>query len=749
MRFIRRKAIPHCLGLALAAGIFPELAQAEEAVLSTVKVEAASESDTRPVPGYNAKKTTAATRTDTALIDVPQSVTVITQEVMKDQSVQSMSDAVRYVPGVTASQGEGNRDAVNIRGAGVSTGDFYLDGMRDDIQTYRDFYNTDRIEVLKGPNGMVFGRAAAGGAINRVSKEAGWDPVREVSVSLGAYDHRRMTLDVGNAINDIAAIRVNAVVEDSESYRDGVETQRHGINPTLTLMPTERTKVTLGYEYFKDEHVGDRGVPSLTGGTGTTANLENRPFRIGDTDTFFGNADLSPNETTTNAFNAMIEHTFTHGLTLRNRTRYADYDKYYQNVYASGPVNPASGQFNVQGYRDDTDRENLLNQTDLLYTAQWGSVQHKLLAGMELGRQDTDNSRRAAFFGADCGVRSANNTTLTLDIDNASETPDCAVSFSPNLVNGNNAFRDNHSRVKNVAFYLQDQIALSRQWEVILGLRHDRFDTEFDGQRRKGNAPNANSIVSERFDVTDNKVSPRAGLIFKPMQNLAIYASYSQTFVPRAGDQLTSLTASTESLSPEKFINHEVGAKFDVTPELSLTTALYRLQRENMAVSDPANPSELILVDGQETRGFELGVTGKVTARWSVFGGYAYQDGEITEQQGSGNSAVLEGSDLAQTPEHTFSLWNRYDFNPVWGVALGIVSRSEMYAALPTATTSTLLPGYTRYDAAVYGRFSDKLRLQVNIENLTGKEYVLDAHNNNNITPGAPLTARATLTYDF
>lgn len=757
MQYLTRKAIPRWLGVAVLAGGCSLQALAEtkqladgEAVLSTVKVEAAVESDTRPVKGYRAKKSTTATRTDTELIDVPQSVTVITQEVIKDQSVQSMSDAVRYVPGVTAAQGEGNRDAVNIRGAGVSTGDFYLDGMRDDIQTYRDFYNTDRIEVLKGPNGMIFGRAAAGGAINRVSKEAGWDPVREVAVSLGAYEHKRMTLDVGNGLNETMAFRINAVAEDSGSYRDGVEIQRHGINPTLTLMPTERTKITLGYEYFKDERIGDRGVPSVTGGTGSTANLNNRPFRIGDTDRFFGSAGLSPNETETNALNAMIEHAFSNGLMLRNRTRYADYDKFYENVYASGPVNPANGQFNVEGYIDFTDRRNLLNQTDLIYTAQWGSVQHKLVAGMELGRQDTDNARLATFFGADCGVRSADNTRLTLDVDNSSEVPDCAVTLAPNLLNGNNPFRDNTSRVNNVAFYLQDQIVLNAQWQAIFGVRHDRFETRFDGSRRKGgSAADSNTIVSESFDVIDNKLSPRAGLIFKPVQNLSLYASYSQTFVPRAGDQLTALTASTQSLSPEKFTNHEIGAKFDVTPELSLTAAIYRLQRENMAVTDPVGGIDLILVDGQETNGIELGVSGKLTGKWSVFGGYAYQDGEITEQQGTGNNAVLKGSKLAQTPEHTFSLWNRYDFNATWGVALGVISRSEMYAVLPTATTSTVLPGYTRFDAALYGKLSDKLRLQVNLENLTNKAYALDAHNNNNITPGSPFNGRMTLTYQF
>lgn len=183
------------------------------AALNIDKIEVAAKrvSDTKPVKGYQAKRSSTATKTDTSLIDVPQSVSVVTQEQISDQSVQSMSDAVRYVPGITSSQGEGNRDAINFRGSGVTTGDFYLDGIRDDIQTYRDFYNTDRIEVLKGPNGMIFGRGSAGGAINRVTKEAGWDPVREIKLSYGAYNQKRTSIDIGNSINDVAAFRLNAV----------------------------------------------------------------------------------------------------------------------------------------------------------------------------------------------------------------------------------------------------------------------------------------------------------------------------------------------------------------------------------------------------------------------------------------------------------------------------------------------------------------------------------------------------------
>lgn len=685
------------------------------AALNIDKVEIAAKrvSDTKPVKGYQAKRSLTATKTDTPLIDVPQSVSVVTQEQIIDQSVQSMSDAVRYVPGVTASQGEGNRDALNFRGSGVTTGDFYLDGTRDDVQTYRDFYNTDRIEVLKGPNGMIFGRGASGGAINRVSKEAGWDPVREIKLSYGTYNQKRTSIDIGNSINDIAAFRLNAVYEESDSYRSGVNLKRYGVNPTFTITPTDNTKITIGAEYFKDQHIGDRGIPSIGSG------LNNRPYRLENYQTFYGNAALSPNETETKALNAMIEHTFNDNLSIRNRTRYASYDKFYQNVYADGAV--ANNLFAVGAYRDTTDRQNFINQTDLIYKVTIGNFEHQLLTGMEIGTQKTSNSRLTASGGENIASGfSVLNPTYRLPI------------------NLNTISRNQTSDIDIFAVYMQDQIKLSEQWQAIIGLRHDQFKTHYVDI--KGN---------KTIDVSDSLVSPRAGLIFKPLENLSIYGSYSLSYVPRAGDQLISLTSTTSSLQPEKYINKEIGAKYDVTPELSLTAAVYKLERQNVAITDPVNTSQNILIDGQETKGAELGIAGKLTNRWSMFGGYSYQDAEFTKSMTIGTSSYLAGTTLGQTPNHTFSFWNRYDLNETWGVALGVVSRSQMYALTPTTSKSTTLPGYARLDAALFWKHSSKIQVQLNIENLTDKDYVASAHTNNNLTPGAPLTARATLTYHF
>jgi catecholate siderophore receptor len=716
--------------LILTAGT-TALAESSDINLIQIEVKAERINDTKPVKGYNAKKSSSSTRTDTELRDTPQSITVIPQDLIKDQSIQSMSQAVQYVPGVQAAQGEGNRDNVIFRG-NASSANFFIDGLRDDVETYRDFYNTDRLEVLKGSNGMAFGRGGAGGAINRITKQAGWTPVSELIASYGVYNQKRIVGDYGQAINDEVAFRVNAVYEHSDSYRDGVDLERFGITPTVTIRPDDQTKIVLSAEYFNDKHTTNRGVPSRENATGESR-LNRRPFEIGNSDRFFGNSHLSPMQTETVAFNASIEHSFDNGIGVKNNTRYAHYNKYYQNIFADSSV-ATDGNFTVRGYRDTTARENLINQTDLTYTAHWGSVEHKFLTGLELTTQETDNSLIAAFFNNDF---TNTGTEVTLNANTSSNTGSTPVSFRENFVNDKNGFLNNSSTINVIGVYAQDQIKLSEHWQAIVGLRHDHFTTDFNG-------------TTENINVTDNFLSPRAGLIFKPVEAVSIYTNYSVAYVPRAGDQLTSLSVSTATFKPEKFTNYEIGAKWNVNQNLALTAAIYKLDRENVLAADPNSTSnKQILVDGQQTKGIELGIAGDITDKGSIFGGIALQDGEITKQQGNGDEAILKGAELAQTPKRTLSLWNKYEINNMWAVALGIVSTSDRYAALPTASESTLLPGYTRYDAAVYGKLNKKLRLQINLENLTNKDYVLYADNNNNITPGSPITGRATLIYNF
>ena len=706
-------------GIIIGASLItmPQSAIAEENItLDSVDVVGKKISDTKPLKGYNAKKSITATKTDAELRDVPQAITVITQDVIKDQSMQSIADTVRYVPGVTASLGEGNRDAVVFRG-NQTTSDLFIDGMRDDVQIYRDLYNTDRIEVLKGPNGMIFGRGGAGGVMNRVTKKAGWDPVKDLSLTYGAWNQKRIAGDYSEGLSNEVAFRVNAVYEDADSYRNGVNLERFGITPTITIAPDENTTIYLTTEYFKDKRISDRGVTSLVNASGENR----RPFNIGDEDQFFGNAALSPTESETTAFNAIIEHTFANKVKIRNNTRYANYNKFYQNIYANSPVSGA-GTLILSGYRDETDRVNIINQTDVTIPFSTGQLNHKFLVGAEIVKQDDKNSRLTMPNVA--GI-SASNPTIT--------------------GNFNTLARDQETDVSSRAFYVQDQIELSSKWQVVAGLRRDIFDTDYT------NKTNPANVLTVK--TTDAFWSPRAGLIFKPTNNTSLYTSYSLSYAPRAGDQLTGFRASEnrpELFQPEKFINKEIGVKWDINPNLSFTAATYLLERENLIARDPNVGGATVLIDGQETKGVELSLAGNLTDKWSVIASYTYQDGEITKDQGAaGDISIQKGSELAETPDHSYALWNKYEINGTWAVALGVVGRSEMYAAIPQVGDSTVLQGYTRYDAAIFAKLSEKAQLQFNLENLTNKEYAISSHNNNNIMPGAPISGRVTLNYSF
>ena len=670
----------------------------KESTLPTITVSAKVSS------GYTVPKISTATKTNTPLIDIPQSISVVTREAIKDQNILSMSDAVRYVPGMGISQGEGNRDALVFRG-NRSTGDFFVDGIRDDVQYYRDIYNIERVEVLKGPNGMIFGRGGSGGVINRVVKEASWSPIQEITAQAGSFNAKRVALDVGQGINEVAAVRLNAMYENSGSFRDGVDLKRYGVNPTVTIMPTNNTKVVLNAEYFKDERVADRGIPSFQG----------RPLNT-NVSTFFGDPNRSLSDSELKAVNALIEHKFDNEVTIRNRTRYATQDKFYQNVYPNA-VNAAGTGVDINAYNDTTQRNTFFNQTDLLFSLNTGEVKHDLVVGLEIGHQETDNLRNTGTF---------NNTAATfVNVPTSNPITTAPIAFTTLAT-------DNHSVMKQTSLYAQDQIKLLPQLQAILGLRYDRYEVDF-----------RNNKTALDINTSDNFLSPRVGLVYKPIETVSIYTSYSLAYVPRAGEQLTSLTVTNKALEPEKFKNVEVGAKWDIQPNLALTTAVFKLDRTNVIIQDPNNTALSILGGGQSNKGFELGLAGRVTSAWSVMGGYTYQDGQITNTQ---SAAAKKGAVLAELPKNTFSLWNRYDFTPGWGVGLGVINRSAMY----TSTDNTVrLPGFTRVDAAVYARIDKNLRAQLNIENLFDTKYFASAHNNNNISPGSPIAARVSLIANF
>jgi catecholate siderophore receptor len=685
-------------------------AQNTSADLPAVTVTAAEQK------GYDAKDTQSATRTDTPLLDTPQSVSVVTPDQMRDRAVQSVAEAVRYVPGVSFAQGEGNRETPIIRGIS-STGDFFIDGIRDDVQYYRDLYNIESVEVFKGPNAMIFGRGATGGLINRVSKQANWQKRYGASLTLGSENNRRITADVNQPVNDELAIRVMGMYENSDSYRDGVSLERSGVSPTLSWRPSSKTLVTAGYEHFRDDRIADRGISSYQG----------RPVDT-DPSTFFGNAQGSPTWTELDAVSALVEHQFSADVLVRNKTRWSSQDKFYQNVFP-GAVNAAGSAVSIAAYNNATRRDSVFNQTDAIINAQTGALRHKLLVGMELGRQDTDNFRNTGYFPG-------NVTNVSVPLSDP--TTHLPVTYRQSATDA-----DNTGQTTVAALYVQDQLEITRQFLIVGGLRYDNFKVDFRNNRN-----------GQSFNTNDHLVSPRIGVIYKPLPAASVYANYSVAYQPRAGDQLSSLSLSNAALEPEKFNNYEVGVKWDVRPNLSTTFALYQLDRTNVVVLDPSDPTgtRTMLADGQRTRGVEIGISGNVTSAWSVAGGYSYVDATLSADT---SATLRKGAELGQVPRHTFTLWNRYDFTPMWGAGLGVIYRSKMYASTEQIASGSdpypnvTLPGYTRVDAAVFMTLSKRMSAQLNIENLFDKKYYANANSNTNITPGSPRAVRVSLNAAF
>lgn len=645
--------------------------------------------------GYDIEKTRSATKTETPLIDVPQTVTVLSREQLDDQGVESLNDALRYVPGVVLGQGEGHRDQITLRGQST-TADFFLDGLRDDAQYYRSLYNIDRVEVLKGANALIFGRGGGGGVINRVSKAPEFNKTRtDLAGGFDSFGGWSLAADLDQPLSENFAARLNATYEGFANHRDLYHGHFTGIAPTLGWQLGEATRLVLGYEYADDQRVTDRGVPSFAGS----------PLH-GYDDTFFGSPAANHSAVTAHIARARLDHDFSDGLSTNLSGQYAHYDKYYGNVYARSPATATTVE--LEGYNSDTIRENWIVQGNLVWQGETAGLGHQLLLGFEASDQLTDAKRSEAAFGAAAASR------ITVPLAQRLTLP--TVTFGASS-------RSSLSKVRALSAYVQDQIDLGELVKVVLGLRYDDF-----------RITSTNRVNSFRATRSDGKWSPRAGLIIKPRENVSLYASYAKSFLPQSGDQFTVLDATTASLAPEEFRNLEAGVKWDLTERLTFTAAAFQIDRTNTRANDPIT-GVVVQTGKSRTKGFELAAVGQIAKGLQVTLGYTLQDGEIV----STTAAAPAGQALAQLPRHQFSAWGRYDFTDQLGVAVGAVRQSQQFATISNAVR---LPGFTRIDAALFYKVSAALELQVNVENLTDTDYFPSAHTDHNISTGAPLNAR-------
>jgi len=645
-----------------------------------------------------------ALKTPVPIINVPQTLSIVTDDEIRKQGFRELGDIVRYTPGVNTSQGEGHRDAVVFRGV-RSTADFYLDGVRDDVQYYRSLYNLEQVEILRGPNALLFGRGGTGGIINRVTKKAVLDEqfgsFDMGADSFGAFD---FAVDYNVATGQKSALRINFHSDTLENHRDYYDGDRYGFNPTLRLEISPVTTLDLSYEHADHERFIDRGVPTLNG----------EPVEAFE-DIVFGDTDTNLQTLRADIYRANLSHEFSETRKGNLVVQYSDFQKLYKNYYASGYS--GGDTFTADGYLDPTERNNLILSGNIVNEFQTGSAKHTLLVGAEIIDTENENYRYNTFF-------------ITTEDDNEVFNITRPINFGVNAA-GVRTYNDftadlkssTQSDIEVTSIYIQDQIDVTDNFKLLLGGRLDNFDITVRDIK------NGTSESRE-----DEEFSPRAGLIYKPQENISLYVSYAESFLPRSGEQFKKLDANAARLDPDVYESTEVGVKWDIRPGLSFT-ASYFDSEQTIATrdSDTGENSEIV---GLQVDGIELELKGQVTEKLSLAIGYSDLDGE-----------TAKGGEPREIPEYTASLWATYEVNDRFGIGLGITSQGE--SNIKNDKPGLILPDYTRVDFAAYYDVADDLSIQLNVENVTDELYFPHSHSTHQASVGEPLNARISLRKTF
>lgn len=657
-----------------------------------------------------------ALKTPTPIRDVPQSLTLVTDEQIRLRGFDSIGDIIDYTPGVNNSQGEAHRDAVVFRGV-RSTADFFIDGVRDDVQYYRPLYNLEQVEILRGPNALLFGRGGTGGVLNRVTKKGViGDSFTDVRAGIDSFGGYNVWLDSNFGNTGPVAFRINAMYEKLDNHRDFFDGERIGFNPTARFLVSDRTTLDVSYEYIDHERFIDRGIPTGTDG---------RPVEAFE-DIVFGDPAENLSTLEAHLFRASLQHEFNANLKGNFSAFYGDYDKFYGNFYVSDYDQANTPDVvTLDGYVDTTKRENLILSGNLIGQFFTGRIEHTVIAGAEIIETSSDQFRFNSFWDTTQDDNEIFAITRPLDLRNGRGTN----AFGMPTVNDFTADLNDDTRVDIDVFsaYIQDEIQLTDWVDLILGARFDSFDINV-----------FNVPADERRSRKDEEVSPRAGLIFKPFEEISLYASYSESFQPRSGEQFANINGANNQLDPNTFSNLEAGIKWDFAQGMSLTAAIFEIEQSSPQVSDN-DPETLDVIDSEIT-GFEAQLKGPVTDRWYISAGYSYLDGEQVDRSGD------TGLRPRELPENTFSLWNNFVITDKFGVGLGLTYQDDSFI---NNSNTAELPSYTRVDAAAYYNVSDRLRLQLNIENLTDELYFPNSHATHQATVGAPLNARLTASYRF
>lgn len=644
-----------------------------------------------------------ALKTPVPVLDVPQSVSIVTDEDIRKQGFREISDIVRYIPGVNTSQGEGHRDAVVFRGI-RSTADFYMDGVRDDVQYYRSLYNLEQVEVLRGPNALLFGRGGAGGIINRVTKKAViGEEFGSVDVGTDTFGSLDLAYDYNVSSTDDSAFRINIHTDSLANHRDFYNGERVGINPTMRFVMSDDTTLDLSYEYIDHERFIDRGVPTINGAPDESL-----------IDIVFGTPKINTTTLEATVFRGTISHVFSDTRKGNLTIHSSSFEKMYQNLYASGYDGTL---VTMDGYRDPTERDKFIISSNLVNEIKVGSVKHTILLGAELIDTENNNLRYDTFWSTTSDDNEVFDITRPMDFTVNADGIATSVDFATTLKSKTS------SDIKVTSIYMQDQIDLTNNIKLMIGGRHDSFDIT---------VADIKNMTSE--SRKDTEFSPRAGLVFKPSEEMSLYWSFSQSFLPRSGEQYKALSVTSARLDPDVFESNEIGLKYDISPRLNLTLSYFnseqtRAERDN-------NTGENSEVRGLTVDGLEVQLKGQLTDRLDVMVGFSSLDGETSS-----------GGEPREIPDHTFSLYAKYQVNDKYGLAFGMTRQGEL--KIKDNNPGLVLPKFTRVDLGAYYRFPNGLELQVNIENLNDELYFPHSHSTHQASVGEPFNARIFIRKDF
>ncbi len=693
----QRRLLASAIGLAVASSATGALAEQNKPVeLDSLKVQAQQDQGSRTEQSASAKYAKP-------LVDVPQTITVVPPKLIEEQQALSLRQVLSNVSGITFNAGEGgggSGDSINIRGFSANS-NIQIDGLRDSAQTTRsDTFNIEQVEVIKGPNSVFGGAGTTGGSINVISKQPKDQAFTRLGGSIGTDSYYRMTLDSNQPLEGLghdSAFRINLMGHQNDvAGRDEIDRERYGIAPSLRLGLSEDTRLTLSAFHQKDDNLPDYGVPALDG----------KKLAGVDRESYFGWKNLDKEEIEQSSFTANLEHDFNDNLRLQNLTRYSQVAR--DTVVSASHVNTVGvprGRYlpaGPQAYGRDATTEMWINQTNLIGNFDVLGMRHDLVTGVEISRETLD----LKTYNHGLGTSLYPSTGYDL-----SNPPGHWNGPAPKTVSGYT-----ETELTNKALYVFDTIALHEQWDLNLGLRYDRFEGEAHGY-------SASHVRTSTFESNDDKVSGRAGLVYKPAENGRIYLAWGNSFNPSAESLASSgggLSATTENLEPEKNETWELGTKWELLDKrLELDAAIFRVTKDNARETMADGSTQL--AGKQRVQGVEVGVTGHITQQWDVFANYTFLDSETLKAANTAAGIAREGQALGNTPPRSLNLWTTYQLPAGWTLGYGARYVSERNVS---SSTTAKLPDYWVHNAMVAYKVNENLDLQLNVNNLFDKDYV-------------------------